>query len=65
MSMFSTECRVQAKITTSENQIKELQDKADAFERSNENLVARVRELELAAHVAAQNAAAAGVRVTP
>jgi hypothetical protein len=64
-STFSIECRVQAKITTSENQIKELQDKADAFERSNENLVARVRELELAAHVAAQNAAAAGVRVTP
>ncbi|KAK9915563.1 hypothetical protein WJX75_000816 [Coccomyxa subellipsoidea] len=52
--------RQKAKITTSENQIKELQDKADAFERSNENLVARVRELELAAHVAAQNAAAAG-----
>ena len=63
MLLFSTECDVQAKITSSEQQIKDLADKAEALERTNENLVARVRELELAAHVAAQNAAAAGVRL--
>lgn len=53
---------MQAKISSSEQQIKDLMDKAEALERQNEHLNARNRELEVAAHVAAQNAAAAGVR---
>lgn len=52
---------MQAKISSSEQQIKDLMDKAEALERQNEHLNARNRELEVAAHVAAQNAAAAGV----
>ncbi|BDA44258.1 hypothetical protein COCOBI_05-4420 [Coccomyxa sp. Obi] len=52
--------RQKAKISSSEQQIKDLMDKAEALERQNEHLNARNRELEVAAHVAAQNAAAAG-----
>lgn len=56
---------MQAKITSSETLINELTKKAEDLERANESLAARARELELAAHVAAQNAAAAGVGNLP
>ncbi len=52
---------MQAKITSSENQIKELADAKEALERQNENLAQRARELEMAAQIAVQTAANAGV----
>ncbi len=52
---------MQAKITSSEQQIKDLTDRVEDLERLNEQLATRARDLEVAAHVAAQNTALAGV----
>ena len=45
---------MQAKISTSEQEIKALTDRLEAAERLNEQLVTRNRDLEISAHLAAQ-----------
>lgn len=45
---------MQAKISTSETEIKALTDRLEAAERLNEQLVTRNRDLEISAHLAAQ-----------
>jgi hypothetical protein len=45
---------LQAKISTSEQEIKALTDRLEASERLNEQLVARNRDLEITAHLASQ-----------
>ncbi len=45
---------MQAKISTSEQEIKALTDRLEASERLNEQLVTRNRDLEISAHLAAQ-----------
>lgn len=45
---------MQAKISTSEDEIKALTDRLEASERLNEQLVTRNRDLEISAHLAAQ-----------
>lgn len=44
----------QAKISTSETEIKALTDRLEASERLNEQLVQRNRDLEISAHLASQ-----------
>ena len=45
---------LQAKISTSEQEVKALTDRLEASERLNEQLVARNRDLEITAHLASQ-----------
>ena len=45
---------LQAKISTSETEIKALTDRLEAAERLSEQLVARNRDLEITAHLASQ-----------
>ena len=45
---------MQAKISTSETEIKALTDRLEASERLNEQLVQRNRDLEISAHLASQ-----------
>ena len=52
----------QAKITTSEQQIKDLTDRVEQLERLNEQLTLRARDLEVANQAAAQNAVLSSVR---